>query len=83
MITTTSIRNDSLSGRWKLVNVTGTLAGINNNFTSGLITWDFNAISQTVTVVNNNNNLNLWNVLETGGYNYQFINNPDSLMGKY
>jgi len=75
-------RNDSVSGRWKLVNVTGTFGGINDNFTPGLITWDFNPITQTVTVVNNNTNTNLWDVLETGVYNYQFVNNPDSPCGE-
>ncbi len=77
-----SNKNDSVSGRWKLVNVTGTFAGINNNFTSGLITWDFNAITQTVTVVNNNTDPNLWDVLETGVYNFQIINNPDFPCGE-
>lgn len=77
-----SSKNESIAGQWKLVNVTGTFGGINDNFTPGLITWDFNPITQTVTVVNNNTNSNLWDVLETGVYNYQFINNPDSPCGE-
>ncbi len=88
-VTLSSCSNDnnftnknSVEGRWKLVNVTGTFAGINNNFTYGIITWDFNSITQTVTVVNNNTDSNLWDVLETGVYNYQFINNPDSPCGE-
>lgn len=75
-------RNDSVSGRWKLVKVTGTFGGINDNYTYGLVTWDFNPITQTVTVVNNNSNANLWDVLETGVYNYQFVNNPNSTCGE-
>jgi hypothetical protein len=88
-VTLSSCSNDdnftnknSVEGSWKLVNVTGTFAGINNNFTYGIITWDFNSITQTVTVVNNNTDSNLWDVLETGVYNYQFINNPDSPCGE-
>lgn len=72
----------SVEGRWKLVNSRGTFAGINNNFTYGLITWDFNSITQTVTVINNNTDPNLLDILETGVYNYQFINNPDSPCGE-
>ena len=88
-VTLSSCSNDdnftnknSVEGSWKLVNVTGTFAVINNNFTYGIITWDFNSITQTVTVVNNNTDSNLWDVLETGVYNYQFINNPDSPCGE-
>lgn len=73
-----SSKNESIAGQWKLVNVTGTFGGINDNFMPGLITWDFNPITQTVTVINNNTDINLLDVLETGVYNYQFINNPDS-----
>ncbi|MCF6129961.1 hypothetical protein L1S35_09755 [Flavobacterium sp. AS60] len=69
--------SDSVTGQWKLVNVSGTFAGINNDFPEGMITWDFNPITQTVTVTNNNTDPNLWDVLETGVYNYHFVNNPE------
>jgi len=62
----------------ELVNVNGTFGGINDNFPPGTITWDFNPTTQMVTVVNNNTNTNLLDVLETGIYTYRFINNPDS-----
>ncbi|QBZ97943.1 hypothetical protein [Flavobacterium sangjuense] len=68
--------HDTVTGQWKLVNVSGTFAGINNDFPEGMITWDFNPITQTVTVTNNNTDSNLWDVLETGVYNYHFANNP-------
>ena len=77
-----SSTTDSFAGAWKLVNVNGTIAGINNNFPLGMITWNFNSNNQTVTVVNNNTDPNLWDVLETGTYNYQFINNPDLPCGE-
>ncbi|WP_264520784.1 hypothetical protein [Flavobacterium sp. N1994] len=73
---------DPIQGQWKLVNVSGTFAGINNNFTVGMITWDFNPITQTVTVTNNNTDPNLWDVLETGVYPYHFVNNPESPCGQ-
>lgn len=76
-----SSSTDSVSGVWKLVNVTGTFAGINSNFPPGMITWNFNPSNQTVTVVNSNPDPNLWDVLESGIYDYEFINNPDSPCG--
>jgi hypothetical protein len=76
------LSNNTVSGVWKLVNVSGTFAGINNNFPLGMITWNFNPNTQTVTVVNSNTDPNLWDVLETGTYNYQYINNPDSPCGE-
>ena len=74
--------NNSIEGQWKLVNVTGTFGGINDNFPPGTITWNFNSTTQMVTVVNNNTNPNLLDVLETGMYTYRFINNPDSPCGE-
>ena len=68
---------NSLSGQWKLVNVSGTFAGIHDDFTPGLITWTFNPTNLTVTVVNNNTDPNKWDVLETGVYPYHFVNTPD------
>jgi len=66
-----------ISGQWKLVAVDGTFAGIHDNFAEGVITWDFNPATQKVTVVNNNTNPDLWDMLETGVYTYHFVNNPD------
>jgi hypothetical protein len=77
-----SSTNDGVSGQWKLVNVTGTFGGINDNFPEGIITWDFNPITQMVTVTNNNTNPNLLDIFETGVYSYQFINNPESPCGE-
>lgn len=77
-----SSKIDVISGQWKLVNVNGTFAGINNNFPEGLITWDFNPITQMVNVTNNNTSPNLWDVLETGIYTYHFVNNPQSPCGE-
>jgi len=74
--------NTTVQGQWKLVAVDGTFAGIHETFTPGLITWTFNPTAHTVTVVNNNTNADAWDLLDTGVYNYQFINNPDSPCGE-
>ncbi|MES2411798.1 MAG: hypothetical protein V4535_10185 [Bacteroidota bacterium] len=72
-----SSTTEDISGQWKLVTVDGTFAGIHHTFPEGTITWDFNPITQMVTVTNNNTDSDLWDVLETGIYSYQFVSNPD------
>ena len=72
-----SSTSDSISGKWKLISVDGTFAGIHDTFPEGTINWDFNPITQMVTVTNNNTDANLWDMLETGVYTYHFVNNPD------
>ena len=72
----------TVQGEWKLVAVDGTFAGIHETFTPGLITWTFNPTAQTVTVVNNNTNPDAWDLLDTGVYDYHFVNNPDSPCGE-
>jgi hypothetical protein len=73
---------DGVQGQWKLVAVDGTFAGIHETFAPGLITWTFDPSNQTVTVVNNNTNTNAWDLLDTGVYDYHFVNNPDSPCGE-
>ncbi|RKS01823.1 hypothetical protein [Flavobacterium sp. 102] len=74
--------SDAVQGQWKLINVSGTFAGIDNNFAPGLITWNFNPTTQTVTVVNNNTDPDKWDVFETGVYNYLIIDNPEFPCGE-
>ena len=76
-----STNSNTVEGQWKLINVSGTFAGIDNDFAPGLITWDFNPTTQTVTVVNNNDT-ELWDVFETGIYNYQIVDNPEFPCGE-
>lgn len=73
-----SSSSDPIAGQWKLVSVDGTFAGIHDTFPAGTITWDFNPITQTVTVTNNNTNSNLWDLFDTGIYTYHFVNVPDA-----
>lgn len=73
---------DAVEGQWKLINVSGTFAGIDNDFEPGLITWDFNPITQTVSIVNNNTDPNVWDVFDTGVYNYQIVDNPEFSCGE-
>jgi hypothetical protein len=66
-----------VDGQWKLVHVGGSFAGVSSDFEPGIITWDFNPTTQTVTVVNNNADDNKTDIFETGVYNYQVVANPD------
>lgn len=66
-----------VQGQWKLVKVSGSFAGIESNFSPGVIKWTFNPTTQTVTVINNNLNDNLTDLFDTGVYNYQIVQNPD------
>lgn len=74
--------SNTVQGQWKLVNVSGTFAGIDNDFEPGLITWDFNPTTQMVSIVNNNTDLDKWDVFETGVYNYQIVENPEFTCGE-
>lgn len=68
-----SSHNNIVDGQWKLTRVSGSFAGVESNFAPGVITWDFNPTTQTVTVVNNNTDDTLTDIFETGVYNYQIV----------
>lgn len=44
------------TGNWSLVKISGSIAGVNNTFPAGMITWSFDELNHTITVVNNNSN---------------------------
>jgi len=69
----------TIAGQWKLVNVTGGFVGVNDNFPAGQITWNINTDAHTVTVVNNNTNPALQDILESGIYNYTLDPDPNSV----
>ncbi len=65
--------NSSMTGRWKLVNVSGGIQGQNFDVPNSSITWTFNS-NNTVQVVNNNPaDTNAEDFFETGTYNYQYV----------
>lgn len=74
---TTSV--PTLDGQWKLVNVRGGFAGVNDTFPAGQIKWFVDTASHTVTVVNNNTNPNSQDILESGVYSYTLTPDPNSL----
>ncbi|MGC4041354.1 MAG: hypothetical protein QM710_11380 [Flavobacterium sp.] len=72
-----SARSSIVDGQWKLTNVSGSIIGSSSDFEPGMITWDFNPTTQTVTVVNNNTDENKTDIFETGIYNYQIVANDN------
>ena len=76
--TKSQIQNNTTTlNSWKLLYVNGPFEQASYYFEPSVVTWDFNPLSQMITVVNNNSNNNLNAVLETGVYSYEIINNPD------
>lgn len=71
-------RNDeeTLSGMWKLIEVKGSIAGTNDTFEPGLITWNFNPSTQTFTVVNKNTDEEARDIFESGTYPYKVVTSP-------
>lgn len=61
----------TLNGSWHLVNVSGGLVGVNDDFDTGLITWIFNENNLELTVINTNTTDVIFDGLASGTYNYQ------------
>ncbi len=75
----TSNTNDTLpaAGVWKLVNVSGSIAGSSHDFEPGTIAWTFNE-DGTVTIVNNNEDENAEDFFESGTYDFHFEANQNT-----
>ncbi len=64
--------SNDLSGNWELRTVSGSFAGGITNFDAGVIQWNFDTLNHKVTVVNNNTDESLPDILESGSYDYEF-----------
>lgn len=69
-----SINSDNVKYLWHLINVSGGIAGIDEQFELGTIVWEFNEDTSTLTVTNNNENSNVENGLDTGTYEFSVLN---------
>jgi hypothetical protein len=63
---------------WSLVKVSGSIAGVNNSFPEGMITWKFDEANHTISIVNNNSNEALEDIFNSGVYSYSITDNPTS-----
>ncbi|RED46498.1 hypothetical protein DFQ10_101269 [Winogradskyella eximia] len=70
----------TLDGSWSLVNVTGGLAGIDDDFETGLIIWDFNQDNLELTVTNNNTVNVIYDGFPTGTYDYEIFTETNGEM---
>lgn len=69
------IQDTSLNGTWKLVKVRGTVAGINETFPEGEIIWKINTEEEKIQVTNNHAPQNPHEILQTGNYEYDIVEN--------
>jgi hypothetical protein len=67
----------ALEGGWSLTNVIGGLAGIDDDYESDVIVWNFNQANQELTVTNTNIETVIFDGLPTGVYDYQVMTNTD------
>lgn len=75
--TTTNDDPQIAEEQWKLINVSGSIAGVSHDFEPGTITWTFNE-NNTVTVVNNNTDENAEDFFESGTYDFHYETNNDA-----
>lgn len=69
--------NDELTGQivtieWHLTNVTGGIAGVDNQFALESIIWSFDADNGKIKVVNNNTDDTIEDGLDSDTYDYDF-----------
>ncbi|RIA09714.1 hypothetical protein OE09_1560 [Flavobacteriaceae bacterium MAR_2010_72] len=62
---------ETLTGIWNVRQISGGVAGINDEYEPGTITWSFN--NQILIVDNNENQGNTYSGLESGTYNFSTI----------
>ena len=63
----------TINGSWSLVNVYGGFAGVDEDFETGLIIWDFNQDNLTVEVTNSNTTNVIYDGFPSGTYNYEIV----------
>jgi hypothetical protein len=59
---------------WNLVNVSGGIVGVDDDFQTGTIIWTFNDETETLNVVNDNTDDTKQDGLATGDYTYSVVN---------
>ncbi len=59
---------ETLNGIWNVKNISGGIAGINDDYDIGMITWEFD--NQVLTIENNESQGNIYSGFESGTYNY-------------
>lgn len=62
-----------ISGHYTLVNVSGSIAGVSNDFEPGVIKWHIDGENNSLAVINNfdDNNGSIEDFMETGSYTFE------------
>ena len=68
-----SIQATTINGTWNLKNISGGLAGINDDYDQGIIKWVFDSQALTLTVENNNSQNTFYDGFESGIYSYSIL----------
>lgn len=68
-----SIQATTINGTWNLKNISGGLAGINDDYNQGIIKWIFDSQALTLTVENNNSQNTIYDGFESGIYSYSIL----------
>ena len=68
-----SIQATTINGTWNLKNISGGLAGINDDYNQGIIKWIFDSQALTLTVENNNSKNTIYYGFESGIYSYSIL----------
>ena len=79
VVTNCSISNNTetpqnFKNLWHLINVSGGVSGINENFELETIIWSFNEATLKLTIVNNNDDDTIQDGLDSGTYDYAITN---------
>jgi hypothetical protein len=80
MSCTNNSNNDGQTETWNLINISGGIAGVNNDFLQGTIIWILNPQNYTLAIENNNTDNN-YDGFDSGIYSYNIQNiNEKSFM---
>lgn len=71
-------KTPTLNGKWNLVNVSGGIQGIDQDFQKGTVVWDFNQSDETVTIINNNQLQGVYDGFPSGTYSYGITSPADA-----
>ena len=64
---------DPIDGIWDVSNISGGFAGINDDYSPGIIRWSFNTKNSKLTIANTNTTNTIYDGFESGEYPYSVI----------
>ena len=70
-----NLQGEPVEGTWKLVNVSGSIAGVSHDFAAGEVTWTFEENMQMIQIVNNVTDTNTYSGPGSGHYDYENVPN--------